>query len=461
MQALIYWTVAAFLRLVTRIFFRTVEVVGLDHVPRKGPVVFVGNHPNSLVDPVMILSTTPRMVSLAARDGLFKMPHLIPLLWAMRAVPIKRRQDQAEGTKAVDNSEAFAALHRVLAAGGAFGIFPEGVTYTDSELQPLRTGAARIALSAVAETIPVVLVPVGLSYRRRDHFRGRVLVQYGRPIALTDWVKERGEAGTPKALTADIELALRALTINASDFDTLRVLDGVRRLYVPEDRDLGLSEEAEVTRRLVSHWEEKKDVPEVKQLYVDVESYLGLLEAMGLSDWDLKKPISQLGWALRVLRHLVLLGVTLPLAVPGLVLHAPVLFAATRAGELLISRDDVKATYRMMVATGLVLFTYAAVGVALVVSQPDVSGAIRALSTVAFLAISGFATIRVLERQYVIRHGLRVLTHILALKDRLGTLRAERDRLRRRIVELAGIHTDPSLDRIVTQDELVASQPGE
>jgi 1-acyl-sn-glycerol-3-phosphate acyltransferase len=458
-QALIYWSVAAFLRLVTRIFFRTVEVVGLDHIPRAGPLVFVGNHPNSLVDPVMILSTAPRMVSLAARDGLFKMPHLIPLLWAMRAVPIRRRQDQSEGTKSVDNSEAFAALHRVLASGGAFGIFPEGVTYTDSELQPLKTGAARIALSAVAENIPVVLVPVGLSYRRRDRFRGRVLVQYGRPIALTEWVKQHGEAATPKALTADIELALRALTINASDFDTLRVLDGVRRLYVPEGRDLGLSEEAEVTRRLVDHWERKRDVAEVRELYRDVEGYLGLLEALGLSDWDLRKPISQLGWALRVARHGVLLFVTLPLAIPGLVLHAPVLFFATRAGELLISRDDVKATYRMMLATGSVLFTYALVAAVIVWGDPSPNGAIRAASVVAFLAVSGFAAIRVLERQYVIRHGLSVLARILALKDQLAALRTERDRLRLRVVELAGIHTEPSLARIVSQEELVASQP--
>jgi glycerol-3-phosphate O-acyltransferase/dihydroxyacetone phosphate acyltransferase len=457
-QALIYWSVASFLRLVTRLFFRTIEVVGRDHIPPAGPTIFVGNHPNSLVDPVMILSTAPRRVSLAARDGLFRMPHLRPLLWAMGAVSIRRRQDQASAEPAVDNGEAFAALRRVLAAGGAFGIFPEGVTYTDSELQPLKTGAARIALSAVAEGVPVVLVPVGLSYRRRDRFRGRVLVQYGRPIALAGWVAERGAQATPRALTADIEVALRALTINASDFDTLRVLDGVRRLYVPEERDLSLADEAEITRRLVEHWERKQEVPEVRALYRDVEGYLGVLEALGLADWDLRRPLRRLGWTLRVARHAALLLVALPLAVPGLALHAPVLFVATRAGELLIARDDVKATYRMMVATTLVLGTYALVGAGLVAADPSVAGALRAGSVLGLLALSGLAAIRVLERQYVIRHGLAVLAHVLALKDQLAALRAERDALRRRIVALAGIHADPSLARIVPQDELVAAQ---
>lgn len=462
MQAFFYWSIVGFLRLVTRIFFRTIEVVGHDHVPLRGPVVFVGNHPNSLVDPVMILTTAGRQVSLAARDGLFKMPHLMPLLWAAGAVPIKRRQDQSEGTAQVDNSEAFAALHRVLGRGGAFGIFPEGVTYTESELQPLKTGAARIALSSVAEGIPVTLVPIGLTYRRRDHFRGRVLVQYGRPIALTAWAKAHAELdpkAQAKALTADIELALRALTLNTPDFDMLRVLDGVRRLYVPEERELSLGEEAEVTRRIVSHYEAKKDVPEIQALYTDIASYLALLDAMGLSDWDLRKPISKLGWSLRVMRHVGLLLFTLPLALPGLLLHFPVLYGATFAGQMLLSRDDVRATLRMMVATLVVLGSYLAVFLWLAFLDPTVTGVLSALGVVVVLALSGLAAIRVLERQYVIRHGLRVLTHILSLKEQLGALRRERDALQRRLVALAITHVRPDLNRIVSDEELVRSQP--
>lgn len=463
MQALAYWLIVGFLRLVTRIFFRTIEIVGRGHIPPSGPVVFVGNHPNSLVDPVMILTTSPRQVSLAARDGLFKMPHLMPLLWAAGAVPIKRRQDQgAEGTAQVDNSEAFAALHRVLAAGGAFGIFPEGVTYTESELQPLKTGAARIALSAVAENIPVTLVPVGLNYRQRDRFRGRVLVQYGRPIDLTEWAKGHASLdpkAQAKALTGDIELALRALTLNAPDFDMLRVLDGVRRLYVPEEKELSLAEEAEVTRRITQHYTEKKDLPEIASLYTDIGSYLALLEAMGLSDWDLRKPITRMGWTLRVLRHVGLLLFTLPLALPGLLLHFPVLYGATRAGEMVISRDDVRATLRMMLATLVVLGTYLAIFVVMVIGDPTPSGAARAAITVVLLALSGLAAIRVLERQYVIRHGLRVLTHMLSLKEQLVALRRERDTLQRRLVALAIVHVDPDLERIVSDDELIRSQP--
>lgn len=461
MQALVYRALVAFLRLVTRIFFRNVEVVGRDHVPERGPLVLVGNHPNSLVDPVMISTTCARRVSFAAREGLFRSIALRPILWALGSVPIRRRQDQPEGTAALDNDEAFRALHAVLASGGAFGIFPEGISYTESELQPLKTGAARIALSALAQGIPVTIVPVGLGYRRKQKFRGRVLVQFGRPIVLSEgsW-SERYRVDpreAARALTADIELALRALTLNAPDFETLRVLDGVRRLYVPEERKLSLAEEAEVTRRLCAHWEAMKDDPEVAALYSDIESYLAVLEALGLSDWDLRKPVSKVGWSFRVVRHVALMMIQVPLALPGLAIHFPILYGATRAGEMVIERDDVRATMRMVVATAAVLVVHLGITAAAFAVDPSPLGAVRASAVFAFLSLSGLAAIRVLERQAVVRHGLRVLARIAALGGEVTRLRAERDALRARLVAMVFSRADPTMDRIVRNEELLGS----
>ena len=450
MQALVYWLLAAFLRLVTRFFFRSVEVVGAAHVPRSGPLMLVGNHPNSLVDPVVLTTTCPRRVSFAARDGLFSMPHLRPILWALGSVPIKRKQDHTGG--ALDNSDAFRAIHGLLGAGGAFGIFPEGVSYTEPELQPLKTGAARIALSASEGGVPVVIVPVGLSYRRKQHYRGRVLVQYGRPITLDEAWRERWRSDPREAartLTDAIDLALRTLTINADDFDTLRVLDGVRRLYVPDGTDLSLAEEAELSRRLVSHWEKKRDVDEVRTFYADVDAYLALLDALDLSDWDLREPISRSSWALRIVRHVVLLLVDVPLALPGLVLNLPILWIATRAGEMVLERDDVRATMRMMIGTFGVGVTQVATAALLVAWDPTPIGAARALALFVFLALSGQAAIRVLEKQAIVRHGLRVLSRMMALRGELEALRAMRDGLRARLVPLVEAHLDPSLPRIV------------
>ena len=454
MQALVYQVLIAFLRLVTRNFFRTIEVVGRDHVPASGPVIFVGNHPNSLVDPVVISTTCGRRVSFAARDGLFAAPGLRLVLWALGSVPIKRRQDQKEGTAAVDNADAFAALHAVLRRGGAFGIFPEGVSYTEAELQPLKTGAARIALSARAEGIPVVIVPVGLSYRQRDRFRGRVLVQFGRPLSIDAGASDDREAA--RALTARIELALRALTLNAPDFETLRTLDAIRRLYVPAERTLSLGEEAEVTRRLIAHYQDKRDLPEVAALYADVAAYVSLLDALDLSDWDLRRAVSRGAWTLRVVRHALRLVLDVPLALPGLVLHLPVLWGATRAGEMVLERDDVRATLRMMVATLSVIVIEGALGVVVFARDPTPRGAVIAVLAVLALWWSGELAIRVLDKQALFFHGLAVLTRILALRGEVDALRRERDALRERLVALVEAHADPAMDRIVSDEELRA-----
>src|SRR5438445_97008 len=51
--------VRAVFGLVLRVFFRRIEVSGSAHVPARGPVIFVLNHPNGLVDPAFLLHFAP------------------------------------------------------------------------------------------------------------------------------------------------------------------------------------------------------------------------------------------------------------------------------------------------------------------------------------------------------------------------------------------------------------------
>src|SRR4051794_18042292 len=143
----IYRWLRALLRVVVGVFFRQVEVVGLEHVPAEGPVIFAGNHPNSLIDPVLILVSCGRVVQFAAKDVLFRSRVLRPVLRALGAVPVARRSDHADaGEASARNETAFATMFQVLAAGGAVGIFPEGLSHDAPQLAKLKTGAARIAL---------------------------------------------------------------------------------------------------------------------------------------------------------------------------------------------------------------------------------------------------------------------------------------------------------------------------
>ena len=86
----------AVLRLALRIYFRRVEIVGVENVPPDKPVIFVLNHPNALVDPVFLLCLAPRRVSFLAKAPLFRMPVIGSLVRALDSLPAYRQQDAGE-----------------------------------------------------------------------------------------------------------------------------------------------------------------------------------------------------------------------------------------------------------------------------------------------------------------------------------------------------------------------------
>ena len=66
-------------RTVLRIFFRRVEIVGEENVPERGPLLFVGNHPNSLIDPFLAVAYLPRTPRFLAKATLWKVWPARPL----------------------------------------------------------------------------------------------------------------------------------------------------------------------------------------------------------------------------------------------------------------------------------------------------------------------------------------------------------------------------------------------
>src|SRR2546425_5299810 len=144
--------IVAILKFAMRVYFRRVEVVGLEHVPRKSPVIFVLNHPNALVDPAFLLSLAPRRVSFLAKSPLFRVPILGYFVRALDCLPVYRQQDEGEDVSR--NREMFVAARELLARGGTIGICPEWVSHDEPRLRPIKTGAARIALGAVSTVEP-------------------------------------------------------------------------------------------------------------------------------------------------------------------------------------------------------------------------------------------------------------------------------------------------------------------
>jgi 1-acyl-sn-glycerol-3-phosphate acyltransferase len=207
-----------------RWYYRRIDVEGLERMPRAAPLLIVVNHPNALVDALLVGWAIPRRVVLTAKSTLFTNPLSARLLAWAGVVPLTRSMDiraESPGSAADPrrNARAFGALRAVLGRGGAVVIFPEGISHDSPSLAPLRTGAARIALEArdQAYVRDLHVLPVGLTFERKEAPRSRVLVRVGEAIAIDRW-RGDGEAAV-RALTAEINARLREVTLNYASAD--------------------------------------------------------------------------------------------------------------------------------------------------------------------------------------------------------------------------------------------------
>lgn len=89
----VYNAVRLFFRIVTLIFFREIDVVGRQHIPKKGPIIFVGNHQNQFVDGLLLLTNCRRSVRFLVATKSMKRAFIGFFASLMRSIPVQRRQD--------------------------------------------------------------------------------------------------------------------------------------------------------------------------------------------------------------------------------------------------------------------------------------------------------------------------------------------------------------------------------
>lgn len=431
--------VRALLGFLLRIFFRRVEVDGGDRIPTTGPVLFCPNHPNALVDPVLVLATAPRPVSFLAKAPLFQMPVIGWFARALESIPVYRRQDGSGDTSR--NAEMFAAARRVLEGGGTIAIFPEGTSHNDPGLRPLRTGAARIALGA-GTTDPVRIVPVALIYSAKTTFRSSALVCFGEPIEVPPTGSAEPAPEAVAAVTARLAEGMRAVLLQADHAEALRITGMVERLFLPAGvaarHQPGLAEAAALRRRLLAGYREveRRAPTALSALRVRLERHEARLRGAGMDASLVSARPFTLGGVLRyTAMQTGWFALVAPLALPGLLLHWPtyrlVGFLAARYGT---RSEDVVATAKGLGALLLLPVTWSVVGVAIAAWRGWPTGVLAAVIAPAL----GYAALRFVERFDQVAGATRALALWLGGRERFLRLLVERRRLRAEVVALAG-----------------------
>ena len=447
---LIIW----FFRTITNTFFRRIDIVGIENVPVEGPVIFAGNHPNALMDGWLLTAQCGRWpLHFMANAKLWKYRLLAPLLDASGAIPVYSREEHGDDA---DNSKAFEKLYEVMESGNCMGVFPEGVSHTESQLTKLKTGAARIAL-AVAErgNTDVTIVPCGLNYIHRHRFRSQVLLEFGTPIVVDKrWAAEyRNDGpGTVRKLTDHIANALLNVTLNAPDWNTLRFVQTVRRLYKPKTADLTPGQYVELNRRFVDSYVAVSDEPEMRTFRAEVENYQARLDMLGLKDHQLRNPVTP-GRAFRkvLLRSLTIIAL-LPLAIPGALLHLPVGWIAATVGERFSYEMDDIATLKVFATILLLPMLYVAIAIIVGINY----GVWWAILSVAALTFSFLASVKLIEAEASLLVSILSVLRLTRLGSEVDDLRKTRAGLVEQIRSMVERLADPGMQRMFTKGDFGA-----
>ena len=222
------------LRAAVGIYFFDVKATGQESIPADGPLIFAANHPNSIMDTVLLGIHTDRQIRYMARSGLFKNPIVRAIFNNFEVIPIYRAADEA--TDLSKNEDSFRAAYQALEEGGCIGIFPEGKNSPDRQVRELKTGTARIALNAEDFndfSLGVKIQPVGLNFDDRDRFLSSVLIRFGDPIDVSQYAEDfaNDPRETARALTDHIQRDLRALATHIADDRNHNLVIDVYKIY--------------------------------------------------------------------------------------------------------------------------------------------------------------------------------------------------------------------------------------
>lgn len=350
-----------------QLFYPRIEARGEERLLGQ-PTLFVLNHPNGLLDALVLMQALGQHVSFLAKSTFFVNPIGRVLMQAFGALPVYRQRDLGKRGGPPDgatnaNEATFAGCRALLRTGQPIALFPEGTTHSNTMMLPLRTGAARIALSAEAEAgwqLNLQIVPVGLWYQKKSQFRSSALVVFGQPFGLAEF-KSRylaDEHATVDALTEQIDAWLDTVVLQAENAELLTGIPVVAAWTAPRELASLEDQHARATELLAAYLRLRvTDPARLEAIAREARRYARVLRTLGIKDpWDLELSAARRG------RIVALVGGLLIGFVPALVgcalSYLPYRLAAPLTPMLLGKYEETTSTGKLIIGATLVVLTW-------------------------------------------------------------------------------------------------------
>jgi len=198
-------------------YSKKIKILGSENIPKKGAILFAVNHPNGLIDSLIITTNNPREQHYLVRAAAFKKPLIKKFLNKLHLMPIYRIRDGIG--QLAKNQEIFEQCFELFKNKKTLMIFPEGSHSAKRTIRNISKGFTRIVFGAI-DTYPdvqVTIIPVGMTYQNPGYFPLKVAVKYGNPIDVNAIYDPKNLTKSVNTLKEAVSNQLKTLSVHIPD----------------------------------------------------------------------------------------------------------------------------------------------------------------------------------------------------------------------------------------------------
>jgi 1-acyl-sn-glycerol-3-phosphate acyltransferase len=355
--------------LVFHLYYGKVKVMGRKNIPYGSPIIFTPNHQNALMDALIVLNTARLSPVFMARADIFKKKTQEKILNFLKILPVYRKRDGTEELS--KNEDIFNICLDILRDCSSVCLMPEGDHGHHRRLRPLVKGTFRIAFRAQEEfgdKNSVKIVPVGIDFGDYQKIQTDLLVIYGKPIEVSEYMEAYRE-NQPRAINAikdKLSDELKKIIIHIGNTEHYDMYQDLRCIYNNRMRGLAgirgnsLYKRFQADKQMISLMDQGFTTnPELMlQLSKHVAEYMAGLQELNLRDWV----IDRKGFSvMRTILQLLLLIVTSPIFIMGWIANI-IPYTIPQIMIRNVKDPQFISSFRYVVALLLFFFYYAIAG---------------------------------------------------------------------------------------------------
>lgn len=356
-----YYCLKQYVRFIDWIIHNKKIIVGTENIPKNKPIVFAPNHQNALSDPMAVLLNTKFQPVWLGRADIFKNKTIAIVLKFLKIMPVYRLRDGKEDL--AKNEETFANSIKVLENNFALALFPEATHSSKRQMLSHKKAIPRIVFLAeekAKHNLDIQIIPTGIYYSNYWKFNRNLIVNFGNPIPVNDFLDKYKE--NPNAAT----LLLRDRIFNdiqplVLDFKTklhYPIFEKTREIYGPHFLKrqskkmsiLNLFKSDQILAKKLDDLEIEKP-KEINDLIKEVEDYDSLIKKLKIRNWLMENPKNNI---LKIAANKLILIAGLPFFAFGFLLNAIPFFISDTIIRKKVKDPSFWSTFAL--ALGIILF---------------------------------------------------------------------------------------------------------